>query len=1226
MSDFLGSLPAFISSDENVSSNIPSIGSDTISDLAGIMGFENQVHIQPIRENMAYAKSLADQAVALLSGKFITQEDHDDIIAETTQYIQAGERAISGLNDLYPKLKQAFADTLTTIQQQIASGPTIGETVARADVTLEAAKVYEGGNAVSSGGVRLIARAISAYTDPMKKMAFRLKRVGKLVTEGYEGFARTLIEEGDAATFIEEMNNLAGDNAAKETQAMRTQLESISEIMKTDGVVTEEVVAAASKWMSPTWRMSASLNEDMVFFSESLNIGRFTDYFVVLGRGAYVILQSMIKVPMLAAASALEAVVGRYIATVIVDMTEAVVVGISELSSAILAPEVLAVLYVFYGFVDAFKVHNFWEWVNDMISAVITPGLTDKIYSLRIKQYPYQSIPGEKDWHEEPTSMLRIDSDQFKATIDFWGQAFVDEVNRVKQDVHTYEPFEAYSGTMRVPGLYINPDNHPLDTDEDVALCIETERYLDENLLSDDTGTLTGDNALIPRVKGLVRNVVSFPLYEHNITWPDLDGTLVQTSGQFSEDAVDPFIVNAWMYWINTGQWGPAFTHPSATPETKQEAARSNYADYLDFLKPQRDYQFAWTNVHAWVTNNKGKKKLIEQVIQSEGYHTQLADLVDHHRSRGAGALAESKAQEDMLWHLYLLDTQSTRTLWGYISRVRTLLLVETQQTVTILSGVRKAKIWSNWLDTISKTGIPLNTNRYHRLAFVGRLNQLVYAEDDKDKLRIEDELTKVGGRILENILITTGTLSNVVSHSWAKTIEKRSITILSGSLDLPVFFGDLHCRIIVIEKPKLTCFVVFRGTTNAWEWVVDLDFTSAEFGRIVEGKTEGTYEMVVDTAGNLDELISGSPDTFTLHRGFLRAWNAFKPEVTRQLLELYNVYAIEDLIVTGHSLGAGITQIACLEIPSIPYGRRHTMVGVIPPTEYRRPHAYMYASPAVGDTRFAWHFVNQTAESAHAYVDGDIVTMIPPLLLPSKESWGGQVRDSYFNDIVKLTESRSGPGGVAWYIASRVFSGMNLPYTPATWKTDDTWDWTKIAAGVTSMNIALMKHRAVHGGGVFIRLDDALDGTFIERAHDPGSSAGALHTLSVGVLDHNALLARHSIDNIVDALDRIALRNPNLFDEIDKAQEVTWDDAVSIEPPLIEPIPPEIEKVLEQGTIVAMCRTDKNYAPFQVVPWEDIIPKSVIDVKDMKKVVKNRVDRLRRKRKRKDGEYHGYL
>lgn len=1331
MTSFLGALPAFTSRDENVSSGVAGIGSRTIQDLGDIMGFENQVHIQPILENIEYSKSLAVQAASLLKGGHISQTDYEDIIREASRYTKVGQQTVQELNALYPTLKKTLSEAVNSIGQGAASGPRLGvaeakklasraretasktlaeakaqlgelqasinsvelllkttlskvtagaaeiaeltargapvseiqaasvqlardqatyqasisntnaltkafdtatfateqlaatssQAIVKADLALESAKVYEGGSAISSGGVRLIARAIGAYTDPMKKLAFRLKRVGKLVTQGYEGFARTLIVEGNAEAFIEEMNNLAGDKAAQETQAIRDQLAIVKDMMKGEELVTEEVVAECAKWMSPSWRMAASLSEDIVYFAESLNIAKFTDYFVVLGRGAFVLIQALIKVPLMAAAAAVEAVVGELIATVIVDLTEAVVVGISEISSAILAPEVLAVLYVFYGFIDAFKVHNFWEWVNDMVSAVITPGLTDKIYPLRIRQYPEQSIKGTKDIADDPAGMLKIDSDQFKATIDFWGKAFVDEISRIRKGRLRYTPFESYHGIMRVPGKYIDPRNHPYDTQEELDTCLETERYFDKNLMQDETGKLNGDGSVLPQLPGLVRNIVQFPVYQQGVVWPDLDGTLVQTKGKFVEDSVDDYIVRAWKQWITTGEWGPAFTHPGASEQAKQEARFTNIADYNDFMSPQRDYKFAWTNVYNWVLNNKGKKKLIEQVISGDQYHTELAERTAFHGGD------TTKATEDMLWKLYLLDTQSTRTQWGYISKVRTLLLVETQQTVNVLSGVRKSKIWERWIATISRTGVPLNTNRYHRLTFVGRLNQLVYAEEATRKYALEEELEKVGGRILENRLITTGSISDIASHSWAKAIEKRSITALTEVFDVPVFFGNMHCRIIVMEKPKLTCFIVFRGTTNAWEWVVDLDFTSAEFGTIVEGSLPGTFEMVMSGKSgstSLSNLVQGSPDTFTLHRGFLRAWLAFKPEVTRQLLDIYEMYRIEDVIVTGHSLGAGITQIACLELPSVPTGRKHTTMGHTQQVVYKRPHAYMYASPAVGDTRFAWHFVNQTSESAHAYIDGDIVTMIPPLLLPSKESWGVEVRDSYFNDVVKLTESGSGAGGVAWYIASRAFQGMNIPYTPDAWKTNGSWDWTKVAAGITSINIAFMKHRALHGGGVFVRLDEDLSGAFIEQASDPGSSDSTLSTLAVGVIDHQLLLSRHSINNIVVALENVSKQNPDLFNEIDKAQNVSWDDAVSIPPPLIEPIPYEIEKALEKGKIIAMGYTSKKYAPFQIVPLNEI--SSIVRVDGMGKIVTDRINRLRKKRKRKDGEYHGYL
>ena len=1053
---FLGNLPEFKSSDENTVNVIAGLGARTVSDLGDILSFENKVHIQPILENIEYAKTMADQADALLKAGHIDQPDYDDIIKETTRYREVGQRTVEELNVLYPKLKQTLADVITSIGTSASTRPKIGfadakkaafavkesaskalalakadlaglntsvtsidlllkrtlgkvtqgleevrllkergatsaeiaeatirltneqvvyqasltntnyiakaldtasvdldelvarssQAIANADLTLESARVYEGGNAVSSGGVRLISNAIGAYTDPIKKLAFRLQRVSKLVTQGYEGFAKTLIEAGDTDAFIEEMNNLAGDKAAKETQAIRDQLSTIKDIMRGGGEeVTEEVMVECAKWMSPSWRLSASFSEDIVYFSNALNIGKFSDYFVLLGKGGYVIIQSVIKVPLIAAAAGLEALIGDLAATVVVDLSEAIFVGVSELTSAILAPEVMAVLYVFYGFIDAFKVHNFWEWINDMVSVVVTEGLTDKIYGLRILQYPMQSTIGDKDWHEDPASMLRIDSTQFKTTIDFWGKAYIDEVNKVQEQQDDYVPFEAYSSIMRIPGRYINPNNHPLDTQDEVDICIETDEYLGSGLLNDNTGKATGDGTIIPYVKGLVRNLVAFPVYQHSITWPDRNGRLVQTAGKFVEKAIDQNLQNIWKHWVTSGEWGPAFTHPTGTPDIRRAAAETNISDFNDFMNPSRHDKFAWTNVNTWLSNNTGKKALITHVMESDKYKEDL----------------KTKTPDDMLWDLYIRDTQSTRTLWGYISKIRTLLLIETQQNVNVMSGVRKAKIWERWITSIKKTGIPLNTNRYNRLLFVGKLNQLVYSKTLSRSSEIEDEIVRTGGEILENILITTGSLAEVVTNVWAKTIERKSITSLTDIVDVPVFFGDMHCRIIVVQKPKVTCFVVFRGTTNAWEWVVDLDFTGAEYGEIVNGKTPGTFEMKLKTIEDGNAGIFESPDTFTLHRGFLRAWLAFKPEVTRRLLDIYKTYPVEDVIVTGHSLGAGITQIACLEIPSIPVGRGQTIVGFHNPVFYRRPHAYMYASPAVGDKRFAWHFANQT-------------------------------------------------------------------------------------------------------------------------------------------------------------------------------------------------------------------------------------------------------------------------
>ena len=1338
MSSFLGALPSFTSLEENVSSSVSNIESQTIEELSRILEFENQVHIQPIIENIAYSDQLIAQAYSLLKSGNITEEDHRQILLEAVRYRKLGERTIKELNELYPTLKQTLKNVIGSIGKGIKTVPRLGvenaikaaqsarnsaknsiklandrleeakaaatsaellikqkvgkvtagleevrvltesgapvseitaaadrlardqaeykaslsrtnafaheveeatfsaenvvfratKHVVKADLALEAAKVYSAGGTISSGGVRLIARAIGAYTDPMKKMAFRLQRVGKLVTGGYESFAKTLIEAGDADLFIEEMNNLAGDKAARETQAMRDQMKTVKRLMQQENVVTEDVMAECSKWMSPKWRMTASLNEDFAFFAESLNISKFTDYFVVLGRGAFVLIQSIIKLPLLAAASGLEAVAGRYIATVVVDVTEAIGVGVSEIASAALAPEVLAVMYAFYGFIDAFRVHNFWEWVNDMISAVITPALTDKLYSFRMLQYPFKSRKGDKDWHDDPASMLKIDSEQFKTTIDFWGSAFINEINKVKKTNLRYKQFEPYEGIMRVPGRYIDPRDHPYDTQEEIDVCLETEKYFDDNLLVDATGKLNGEGSYLPQEPGLVRNIVSFPIYQYGITWPDIKGSLVQTKGRFVEESADEYIVGLWKYWIESGEWGPAFTHPSSTPQTRQAAIASNKSDFADFMSPRRDSPFAWTNVLEWVNNNKGKKSLLEQVMGGEEYQNEHKERVDFHLSNGAGVTAATKASEDMLWKLYIASTRHTRTIWGYISKIRTLLLVETQQNVNVMVGVRKAAVWERWLSTVSKTGIPMNTNRYHRLEFVGKLNQLVYADNLERRLQIETELSKTGGAILENRLITTGSVSSVITKAWAKAIERRSITAILSEIDFPVFFGDLHCRIIVVQKPKLTCFIVFRGTTNAWEWVVDLDFVSAEFGHIKDGSMPGTYELEVRTAQSgfsLTDLLYDAPDTFSVHRGFLRAWQAFKPEVTRQLLDIYGKYSIEDVIVTGHSLGAGITQIACLELPSVPVGRKHTLHGHSAPINYRRPHAYMYASPAVGDSRFAWHFVNQTSESAHVYIDGDIVTMIPPLLLPSKDTWGADVRNSYLNDIVRLTEAGTGPGKTAWYLASKMFKGMNIPYTPDAWKTGGTWDWTKIAAGITSINIAAKKHKAFHGGGVFIRLDSDRSGVFIEKSSDPGSSEGVMHTMAIGAADMSVLTTRHSIDSIVRALSDISIQNPDLFRDIDKSNSVSWENAVGTSTPLVNPIPLKVERLIEHSTLVAVGRTNKRYAPFQIVPLEDIVPDSVVSVKGLKQEIDKRNRRLK-KRKRNDESYYGSL
>jgi len=202
----------------------------------------------------------------------------------------------------------------------------------------------------------------------------------------------------------------------------------------------------------------------------------------------------------------------------------------------------------------------------------------------------------------------------------------------------------------------------------------------------------------------------------------------------------------------------------------------------------------------------------------------------------------------------------------------------------------------------------------------------------------------------------------------------------------------------------------------------------------------------------------------------------------------------------------------------------------------------------------------------------------------------------------------------------------MDVPYKPEVWRSDGSWDWKKIAAGVTRMNISYMKHRAYHGGGVFIRLEDDLSGAFIEEPSDPGSTDGALQTIATGIADSDIIFNRHSIDNIVKALENVSLQHPDLFNEIDKAQHITWNDAVSVPSLAVQPITAKVERILDTGTIVGIGRTDKPYAPFQIVRPEDVIPSSIVDVRGMEGVIRQRLKRISNKRKRNLGDYHGYL
>ena len=1275
---------------------------------------------------------------------------------------------------------EGLVDTVATPARDLAAKAgdlmmTLKSKLIVANDVLQKAKIYEAGDIATNKIMQTLAKSIAEYTDPAVKFTRKMDNIFKVIKDGYTDLAAELVEGKDASRFLKQVQQITDDETEVMTDRMERQIKELDELISAEGSpdeLSDAVLSKVAEWMSPTWQLKAAQLEDIMSIIEDAKNFGLVEAACILVKGLALLVKSVIRAPLFIIAKTLEVTIGKAAATVLADAIGATIEVSLELAHAYMSPSTQAVLLALYGFIDAFHVHNFGSWVNDMVSFVVSAALADKIFSLRLLQYPKTSGPStineDKEEPVHPEAMWEIDHRELAFSIDFWAKTYLEQIamkqGKDKKSI-SYTKYQEFGGIRRIPGKYIELDNHPYDTQDEIDECQRVEKSLDLGNIIDETGEMTGVDlggnlvsTVLPKKEGFVRNLINFPLYKNTLVWPNRDGEFLQTRGNDNQSSLDPGIYNVWVNMVTTGRYGFVFNHPNSSIATQRKAIATNLLDYQQFLHPSPDDPNVWDDVNSWANGNVGIRTVMSQdmhkvtldVLEREErtdlvleddqvdikdeddkyshfvpveynkfqyknqdtldftnyqfeikgrylytptckafynrvvstgvvkyithssplppfsgdswgvatrkalpneiakYTRILKQFVDYKKALldKHNSIADSwdRAFKENLWAAFVSDT-SPRNIWGYVKKIRTVLITELQYRTNMMLGKNKAAVWTKYLKSLEQLRTPLDTNRYHRLSFVGRFNQLIYSDTPERAATITQEIEKMGGNILENQLFTTG-LSKNDALTWAKGVIKTAIYIPSiRNVDIPLYFGKIHCRVIVIDKPKQTCFIVFRGTTNFWEWVVDADFSGAEYGHI-QSNPNGHYSLEIsdktETAGgDLESLFYGDPDNFALHRGFLRCWLAFKPQLIPYLDKVYKRHDIQNVIVTGHSLGAGITQIACLELPSLPIRKSFETTALaqlsgLSPTHqqvtYYRPHAYMYSSPAVGDRRFTWHFMNQTAESAHVYIDGDLITMSPPFLLPALESWGHAAQTSFLNDLKILASADAGAAATVWTAISYIFKVENIS-NPFAWMTSTgKIDMKKVKGRMTDLFVAYNKHKASKGGGIFFRLDNDLSGSVFETSTDPGSTVAAIALIFdlITTFSTARLERYHSIDNVVQTLDKVVLKHPDIFSEIDKEEQQdnpTWENIEIMIPPKLNPIPRTVETQIKQGKLIAIARSKKRYLPYQIVLEEDIIPGSIVRVIDYEETERchNRQIKRRQIRKVTEGDYHGY-
>ena len=154
------------------------------------------------------------------------------------------------------------------------------------------------------------------------------------------------------------------------------------------------------------------------------------------------------------------------------------------------------------------------------------------------------------------------------------------------------------------------------------------------------------------------------------------------------------------------------------------------------------------------------------------------------------------------------------------------------------------------------------------------------------------------------------------------------------------LLLNDWEPFVLVAQRGN-DAWAIFRGTESIADWYKD-----AQAHQVA-------YEM---------PNISGAGK---VHKGFYELYNSLRDPLLQQLSALQN---IDNLIITGHSLGASMAMMACPDLLSnaLP-GQLNTTV------------QYNLAGPRAGDPAFAEYNDRSSAETFRIVNSCDIVPEVPP-------------------------------------------------------------------------------------------------------------------------------------------------------------------------------------------------------------------------------------------------------
>ena len=154
-----------------------------------------------------------------------------------------------------------------------------------------------------------------------------------------------------------------------------------------------------------------------------------------------------------------------------------------------------------------------------------------------------------------------------------------------------------------------------------------------------------------------------------------------------------------------------------------------------------------------------------------------------------------------------------------------------------------------------------------------------------------------------------------------------------------------------VICSYQNNIIIAFRGTEYIQEWISDID-----------------YQQVFYLKNNNTSLSSLADINLgpSVHKGFYTVYNGIKNSILSKIEEL-NPDKTKNIIITGHSLGSGVSTILTADLYY---------------NDYKNTVCYLFASPRVGNSQFAALIAN--TKLYNIINNLDVVPTLPSAVTPN--------------------------------------------------------------------------------------------------------------------------------------------------------------------------------------------------------------------------------------------------